>query len=93
LRQSDTVARIGGDEFIILLNDIKSSENVSNVADKILSVFDTPFMIDDLTIQSSTSIGIAIYPKDGRDSISLTRNADSAMYHAKEKGRNMYVFN
>jgi diguanylate cyclase (GGDEF)-like protein/PAS domain S-box-containing protein len=93
LRQSDTVARIGGDEFIILLNEIKSSENVSNVADKILSVFDTPFMIDDLTIHSSTSIGIAIYPKDGRDSISLTRNADSAMYHAKEKGRNMYVFN
>ncbi len=93
VRQSDTVARIGGDEFCILLPSIAASQDAAPVAEKILQVLRQPFHPGGHTIYIASSIGIAIYPKDGRDEQTLIKNADIAMYWAKEAGRdNMQFF-
>jgi diguanylate cyclase (GGDEF)-like protein/PAS domain S-box-containing protein len=90
VRSEDTVARLGGDEFIILLAEIKSSQDAVKVARKILKSFRPSFIIDDNELHITTSIGIALYPADGNDAATLTKHADTALYRAKEAGRNNY---
>jgi diguanylate cyclase (GGDEF)-like protein len=88
VRESDTVARLGGDEFVVFLPEIDKDKAAFMVAEKILASFGSEFLVEDRVIRSSTSIGIAVFPEDGRDGRSLLRNADEAMYRAKEGGRN-----
>jgi diguanylate cyclase (GGDEF)-like protein/PAS domain S-box-containing protein len=90
IRDDDTVARLGGDEFTIILSELRQPEDAANVAEKILHSIEQPLTIAETPIEVSASIGIALYPVDGHDAEALLRNADSAMYRAKEAGRNTY---
>lgn len=90
VREDDTVARLGGDEFTVLLPEILQAENAVKVARKILQAVREPVHIDVHELYISTSIGIALYPSDGEDAESLLKNADTAMYRAKENGKNNY---
>ena len=90
LRKGDTVARFGGDEFVLILPDLKAVENAIQVAQKIVESFRKPFPIDTHQLVVTTSIGIAVYPDDGMDGGILLKNADIAMYQAKEAGRDGY---
>lgn len=93
LRASDTVARIGGDEFTILLTGVTSLESVVRIAEKILTTLEKPFDLgNDIHSYVGGSIGISHYPMDGADADTLLKHADNAMYRAKDKGRNMYQF-
>lgn len=92
VRTSDTVSRHGGDEFVILLADERRAHDAALAAEKILIAMSTPFLIDGHQLHTSTSIGISVFPLDGVDAASLIKNADTAMYHAKERGRNGYQF-
>lgn len=92
VRESDTVARLGGDEFTVVLEDITSAQYVGRVAEKILTTTALPYMIDNIEVNISPSIGISLFPADGRDVDMLIRNADAAMYHAKNSGRNNFQF-
>lgn len=92
VRNSDTVSRQGGDEFVILLSVGNSSMDTAHTADKILAELSLPHSIDGSELNVTTSIGISIYPEDGNDTETLIKNADTAMYHAKESGRNNYQF-
>ncbi|MDD2582075.1 MAG: diguanylate cyclase [Desulfuromonadaceae bacterium] len=93
VRDSDSVARIGGDEFVVLLLDVGDEEAAVTVAEKIRTSLNQPFDVAGKMLSISSSIGIAIYPEHGSDSVELARNADSAMYHAKQSGRdNVKVF-
>ncbi|PLY17002.1 MAG: two-component system response regulator [Sedimenticola sp.] len=92
VRQGDTVARIGGDEFVLLLEEIDIADNVVVAAEKLMAIFAEPFQLGDQGIRITASLGITLYPRDGKDSASLLRNADAAMYRAKEEGRNTYQF-
>ncbi len=92
VRNSDTVCRQGGDEFVILLADIEHAEDAALSAQKILDALTVPHLIDQLDLHISVSIGISIYPDDGQDADTLIKNSDTAMYHAKEGGRNNYQF-
>ena len=91
LREEDIVARLGGDEFIVLLPSTSMS-GAEQVAQKLLDIFKNPFKIDGHDLSVSASIGIALYPEDGNDFETLSRNADIAMYRAKQEGRNGYCF-
>ncbi|MBM3202909.1 GGDEF domain-containing protein [Candidatus Woesearchaeota archaeon] len=90
LRESDTVARVGGDEFVILLPEISGLEEACVVADKILASLRSPMQVMDFTISISSSIGIALYPLHGTTEESLVNAADQAMYQSKKQGRNRY---
>ncbi len=90
LREGDTVARLGGDEFTVLLQEINRPQDVTKVVEKIFSAFETPFVIDGHELFITTSIGISIFPNDGEDTDTLLKNADIAMYRAKDEGRNNY---
>lgn len=92
VRSDDTVARQGGDEFIILLSEISHPEDAGVIAQKLLDSLLQPFTIKGKELHISASIGIAIFPDDGSDMESLLKNSDIAMYHAKESGRNNYQF-
>lgn len=92
LRTCDSVARHGGDEFVILVDEIKDREDASLIACKILESFAEPIFLDDKEVFTTTSIGIAMFPDDGNDPDTLLKNADTAMYQSKEKGRNTYRF-
>jgi diguanylate cyclase (GGDEF)-like protein/PAS domain S-box-containing protein len=92
MRESDSVARIGGDEFAMLLTDIVHIGDIPNVAEKIISAFSEPFTVHNKELYMTTSIGISVYPDDGQNAENLLKNADSAMYQAKERGRNNYQF-
>jgi diguanylate cyclase (GGDEF)-like protein/PAS domain S-box-containing protein len=92
VRASDTVARMGGDEFTVILNDINSQTNIERIAQDILDKMTTPFHLGDEVIHISTSIGISHYPKDGNEVELLLKNADQAMYAAKEQGRNRFQY-
>ena len=91
-REEDTVARLGGDEFTVILEDITNTEDATIVARKILEVMGKPFYLDGHEVFVTTSIGIAIFPLDGQGLDGLLKNADTAMYRAKEQGRNNYQF-
>lgn len=86
------VARFGGDEFSVLLEDIVTSQDASKVAQRILEGTSLPFNIHAQELLITTSIGISIFPDDGTDAVTLIKNADSAMYHAKEIGKNNFQF-
>jgi diguanylate cyclase (GGDEF)-like protein/PAS domain S-box-containing protein len=92
VRVSDVVARIGGDEFNVMLTDLPSPERVGGILRDLLAVFAEPFAVLGNTLYVSTSIGISIFPADGDTPDMLRRNADLAMYEAKRRGRNRYVF-
>ena len=87
LREEDTAARLGGDEFIISLPDVADAGEAARVASRILAELAKPFTIADHQLHADGSIGIALYPADGDTAETLMRNADTAMYHAKESGR------
>jgi diguanylate cyclase (GGDEF)-like protein/PAS domain S-box-containing protein len=90
LRGSDTVARLGGDEFVVILPRIPGIRGASRVARKILATLSEDFGLDGHTVQVTTSIGISLYPDHSQDLDSLMQQADAAMYHAKEKGKNQF---
>ena len=90
LRRHDLVARWAGDEFTILLGDIDGIDDAVRVADKILNVMKSDFVLDGQLLHVSNSIGIALYPTDGHDTETLLKNADAALYRAKDSGRNGY---
>ncbi len=92
LRTGDTVSRFGGDEFTILMEEISGVEDASTIAQKTLNLFNKTFRLEGNDVYLSVSIGIAIYPDDGRSPEVLKKNADTAMYHAKAEGRNNYQF-
>ncbi|HTT07875.1 MAG TPA: EAL domain-containing protein [Gammaproteobacteria bacterium] len=92
LRQSDTVCRLGGDEFLILLPDVTDSDITVHVASKLQEGLCQSYEIEGHHLATSCSIGISLYPDDGRDYITLLKNADTAMYYAKNNGRNTYHF-
>lgn len=92
LREEDTVGRQGGDEFIVLLSSMDSPQDAMVVAQKILGALIIPYSIGIHELHISVSIGIAVYPADGRDVETLLKNSDTAMYHAKEAGRGRYQF-
>ena len=92
VRAHDTVARMGGDEFTILLSDVGGSADAATVAQKLLESVSHPIVVDGHELFVTTSIGIALFPDDGTDAETLLKNADRAMYHAKEQGRNNYQF-
>lgn len=92
IRSDDTLARIGGDEFILLLEGVKKTEAVAHTAQKMLLLFEKTFNLEGHEVTISASLGVAIYPEDGNDPTSLLRNADAAMYRAKKTGRNNYQF-
>jgi len=92
VRDSDTVARLGGDEFVIILEQIDDTKDAAVLAQKLMRAFGDPFMIDEKELTVTLSIGISVYPGDGKDYNTLVKNADAAMYRAKEQGRNDYQF-
>jgi len=94
VRASDTVARLGGDEFAVILENLRDTddEGAQQVADKMIAAMASPVLIEGQALTTSCSIGISLFPADGRDSATLMKNADVAMYYAKEKGRNNYQF-
>jgi len=92
VRSDDTVARIGGDEFTLLLEDVGGEHGCVVVAQKVLQAFAEPFVIEDHEVYVTASLGIALHPDSGEDADTLLRNADAAMYQAKQQGGNTYAF-
>jgi diguanylate cyclase (GGDEF)-like protein/PAS domain S-box-containing protein len=92
LRQSDTVARLGGDEFTVILGGLSQDADIGKVADSLIESLQDVFELDDAEVHISASVGIAVYPDDGDDFVKLTKNADAAMYQAKQAGRGVYRF-
>lgn len=90
VRQADTVSRFGGDEFAILIQKIEGFEDAAIVAQKVLQSVKSPYLVHGRDIVVSTSIGISIFPEDGTDSEALVRNADTALFRAKDQGRDNY---
>ncbi|MBK5253910.1 MAG: GGDEF domain-containing protein [Peptostreptococcaceae bacterium] len=92
MRHEDTISRLGGDEFIAVVYNHKGTSGVVNVSEKIINCIAKPFKINEQNVSLSVSIGIALYPTDGEDRESLMKNADAAMYRAKENGKNRFEF-
>ena len=92
VRESDTVARIGGDEFNVLMPDLQQTDDVGTVVGKIMRVFEAPFLLDNVEIKATTSVGVSMFPADGESSSDLVQKADSAMYIAKQTSGNAYQF-
>jgi len=92
LRQVDTLSRQGGDEFLVVLTNMESAEEVGSIAEKMQHQIAAPFQVHGHTVVTSFSAGISIYPHDGTDFSSLVQNADTALFHAKRAGRNTYRF-
>jgi len=92
IRQSDTIARIGGDEFVVILEGLHEENMITNLANKLIQTLNKDFIIDNEIFNISCSIGIAIHPNDGNNADSLLMAADKAMYKAKNKSRNCYEF-
>jgi diguanylate cyclase (GGDEF)-like protein/PAS domain S-box-containing protein len=92
VRESDTVARIGGDEFNVLMPDLTQSDDVGTVVRKIMGVFEPPFLLDNVEVNATTSVGISMFPGDGGSCEELVQKADSAMYVAKQSNGNSYQF-
>ena len=92
VREMDTICRQGGDEFMILLTEIDRAEDAAHVAQKIVAAMSEPHLVGNSSLIVTFSIGISLYPDDAPDSPAMIKNADAAMYHAKEKGRNNFQF-
>src|SRR2546428_476517 len=92
LREGDTVARLGGDEFVVILNDQSSEEVIFRAMQRITSSLAAPIDIEGKELVVTCSAGISLYPQDGPDVDTLLKNADAAMYRAKEHGRNNFQF-
>lgn len=92
LRAIDTIARFGGDEFTILLSEFKNVEDINEIVLKLLDAIQQPLIIDSTELVVTTSIGISVFPNDGKTAEILLRNADAAMYRTKDKGRNAFEF-
>jgi predicted signal transduction protein with EAL and GGDEF domain len=92
VRDSDTISRHGGDEFLVVLTDLQNSEVPAQIAGKIMAALGQPFHIEAHEAAISASVGIAVYPEDGAGFGELLKKADTAMYHAKESGRNAFRF-
>jgi len=92
IRKGDTLSRLGGDEFVVTLEGLQQAEDAAQVAGKIIKALARPVEIAGHTLTTSCSIGISIFPMDAEDDRTLMKNADTAMYHAKERGRNNYQF-
>jgi len=92
VRSSDIVARLGGDEFVLILTGIETSDAAAYVAEKIINQLGRPYLIDGYELHSTPSIGIGMYPDDGKTVDDLLKNVDTAMYSAKSAGRNNYQF-
>jgi len=92
LRPEDTVARFGGDEFVLIATEVQSLADVTEIAERIIARMSSPMMIEGEEIAVSASLGIALYPLDGDSVEELLKNADAAMYHAKESGRNAFSY-
>ncbi|NOY83802.1 MAG: EAL domain-containing protein [Nitrospirae bacterium] len=90
VREGDTIARLGGDEFVFILDDITRLEDIGKISKKILEKFKRPFLLKGKELFITTSIGISLYPNDGAIAETLLKNADTAMYRAKEQGKNNY---
>ncbi len=91
VRRSDTVARLGGDEFVVLMESAATQLAAAQLAEKIVTAFKQPFSVTGIDLHIGCSIGITVYPDDGSDSVTLLKNADAAMYRAKEAGRDGHV--
>ena len=92
LREGDTIARLGGDEFTMILTDLAQSDDIAEVAKKLLAIFSDPFRMETRELFVTASIGISVYPADGENAETLIKHADTAMYRAKEHGRNTFRF-
>jgi diguanylate cyclase (GGDEF)-like protein/PAS domain S-box-containing protein len=92
VRSSDTVSRQGGDEFVVLVPENRHAVDATRTAEKIIAALAEPHRIDGYELHVTTSIGISVFPADGEDAETLIKNADTAMYQAKERGRNNYQF-
>lgn len=93
IRESDTLARLGGDEFVVILNNLGGNHDTENIVRTMLEQLERPFSLNDgINAAISASIGIALYPTDGADDVTLIQNADAAMYRVKETGRNGFEF-
>lgn len=92
LREIDTVARWGGDEFTVLLNDIGNSDSHTGLIRRIMEIVNAPFRVDDVLVELTASMGITVYPDDDTDPDTLLRHADQAMYQSKQSGKNTYTF-
>ena len=90
LRKSDTIARFGGDEFLLLLPEIKDEQDAEKIAEKIFSTFQDKFRLGEKKLKVTVSMGIAIYPEHGDNISTILKNADLALYEVKDKGRNNY---
>jgi diguanylate cyclase (GGDEF)-like protein/PAS domain S-box-containing protein len=91
VRRSDTVARVGGDEFVVLMERVGGQEDAFRLADKVIAALKQPIQVSGHELHMGCSIGIALFPEDGEDAIALMKNADSAMYRAKDAGRDGYA--
>src|SRR5882724_725424 len=92
VRRSDTVGRLGGDEFVVILSELSEPDHASKGAGKLLAALTAPYHIGSHELHVSVSVGVSIFPNDGADAETLINNADTAMYHAKENGRNNFQF-
>jgi len=92
VREADTLARAGGDEFVLLVPEIATESDAVTVAAKTLASVGEPFTIEGAEVRVTTSIGIGFYPRDGRDAETLMACADKALYRAKQTGKNRYRF-
>src|SRR5438128_11579126 len=90
VREGDVVARVGGDEFTIVLQELATRQDAASMAQKVLRAVAEPVQVDGHRLYITTSIGITVYPDDGEDAETLLKNADNAMYRAKSEGRNTY---
>lgn len=92
LRRADTIARLGGDEFAVIIESIDSADDAISIADNLTTILEHNVRLDDQETYTSASIGIAIYPDDGNDARTMLKNADTAMFRAKENGRHCFQF-
>ncbi len=92
IRAGDTATRWGSDEFVLLLPQIKNTEDTVKLAQRVLKTLQHPFIFNEHRLQIKCSIGIAIYPQDGETAENLLKNADTALHRTKEQGRNHYQF-
>ena len=92
IRSNDTIARMGGDEFVVVLEDLHSKQDAAETANKIIDAINVPCQIEGHTVNVGSSVGISIYPDDSHDGHGLLKCADKAMYTAKANGRNRYYY-